>query len=213
MYRELLTSLSRPLQSLVVAGLLVFHPGVSMAQTSPLSQQQVSQFLSNPSAVLAANPNGGGRLVSFIRDLLLSSTNTSTLQAIIALLATANADQQSAIGSGLGQAAQALASTNPDFTNQIQAALARSGSQLALASYQATTGDVQVGAGGGGAGGGGGPTSGGTSTGGGGGGSGGSAGSSGSGNQGANSQGQNGVNGSNSQGQNNNSQGQNVSPI
>ena len=175
MFRRSLALFLRPLPSLVVAALMVFHPGASMAQTPPLTPQQVAAFMANPSAVLAANPNGGGRLVSFIRDLLLSSTNTSTLQTIIALLATANADQQSAIGSGLGQAAQALASTNPDFANDIQLALAKAGSQLALASYQATTGNVQTGAGGGGAGGGGtGPTNG--ASGGGGGGAGGSTG-------------------------------------
>ena len=169
MYRRPLTSFSRPLQWAVVAGFLVFHPGASMAQTQPLTPQQVSQFVTNPSAALAANPNGGGRLVSYVRDLLLS--DKTTLQAIIALLATANADQQSAIGSGLGQAAQALAATDPDFANQIQRLLAASGSNLAIASYQATTGNVQTGAaGGGGAGGGGGPTNGGPSTGGGGGG-------------------------------------------
>jgi hypothetical protein len=167
MYRRLLTSFSRPLQSLAVAGFLVFHPGASMAQTAPLTTQQVSQFMADPSAALAANPNGGGRLVSFIRDLLLS--DKTTLQTIIALLGTANADQQSAIGSGLGQAAQALASTDPNFASEIQRLLAESGSNLAIASYQATTGNVQTGAAGGGGAGGGGPTGGGAPTGGGGG--------------------------------------------
>jgi hypothetical protein len=180
MYRRSLTRFSRPLLSLALAGFLVFHSGASMAQNAPLTPQQVSQFVANPASALAANPNGGGRLVSYVRDLLLS--DRTTLQAIIALLATANADQQSAIGSGLGQAAQALASTDPDLANQIQRLLAASGSNLAIASYQATTGNVQTGAaGGGGAGGGGGPTGGGSPSGGGGGGSGGTGGTSGGG--------------------------------
>jgi hypothetical protein len=183
MYYRLSTLFSRPLLYLAVAGFLVFHPGLSAAQSPPLTPQQVAQFMANPSAALAANPDGGGRLVSYIRDLLLS--DQTTLQAIIALLTNASADQQSAIGSGLGQAAQALASTNPDLANQIQRLLAQSGSNLAIASYQATTGNVQTGAaGGGGAGGGGGPTAGGAPAGGGGGGSGGTGGGSGTGSAG-----------------------------
>jgi hypothetical protein len=175
MYGRLLASFYRPLLTLAVAGFLVLHPGASMAQNAPLTPQQVSQFMANPSAALAANPNGGGRLVSYIRDLLLS--DKTTLQTIIALLGTANADQQSAIGSGLGQAAQALASTDPNFASEIQRLLAESGSNLAIASYQATTGNVQTGAAGGGGAGGGGPTTGGAPTsGGGGGGSGGTGG-------------------------------------
>jgi hypothetical protein len=203
MYRRLSTLFSRPLLYLAVAGFLGFHPGLSAAQTTaPLTPQQVAQFVANPSAALAANPNGGGRLVSYIRDLLLScsamspSCDQTALQAITALLATANADQQSAIGSGLGQAAQALASTNPALANQIQTALANSGSQLALASYQATTGNVQTGAngGGGGGGGGGGPTSGGAPSGGGSGSGNGNSQGGGTAGQGGNSQGGN-VNG------------------
>jgi hypothetical protein len=156
MENTVLRFLARPGFTLAVAVLLMASPGYLMAQQSrPLIQQQVSQFLANPSSALAANPNGGGRLVSLIRDLLLSDRDT--LPVIIALLTNATADQQSAIGSALGQAAQALASTDPNFANQIQSGLAQSGSSLAIASYQSTTGNVQIGAAGGaGAGGGGG---------------------------------------------------------
>jgi hypothetical protein len=186
MRRLLLTSLLLPLQIMIVAGLLAFQTGSSVAQTPPLTAQQVSQFKTDPSSALAANPSGGGRLVSFIRDLLLS--DKTTLQSIVALLTTANADQQSAIGSGLGQAAQALASTDPSFASEIQRLLAESGSNLAIASYQSTTGNVQTGAAGGAGGGGGGagPTNGGPPAGGGGGGGiGGAAGGTGSGGTGS----------------------------
>jgi len=162
MFRRSVTYFSHFLLSLVAAGSLVIHPGTASA--AQLTPQQVTQFLANPSALLAANPNGGDALVSTIRDLLLS--DHSTLSAIIALLGSATPDQQSAIGSGLGQAAQA---SDPAFASQIQRLLAESGSPLAIASYQTTTGNVQIGAGGGG-GGGGGPTNGGPPTGGGGGG-------------------------------------------
>jgi hypothetical protein len=169
MHRRSSRFLFRSVISLMAVGYLLVHPGASPAAAAQLTPQQVSQFLANPSAFLAEHPNGGARLVSRIRDLLLS--DPSTLSAIIALLANANDAQQAAIGSGLGQAAQALASTNPTLANQIQTALAGSGSKLAIASYSATTGNVQIGAAGGGGGGtgGGGPISGGAPTGGGGG--------------------------------------------
>jgi hypothetical protein len=171
MYRRSSKFLVRSLMTLFASGFLLIHPGVSPAGAAQLTAQQVSQFLANPSALLTANPNGGGRLVREIRDLILS--DPATLPAIIALLTNASAAQQTAIGSGLGQAAQALASTNPDLANQIQTALAASGVPLAIASYSAVTGNVQIGStggAGGGAGGGSGPTSGGPPTGGGGGG-------------------------------------------
>jgi hypothetical protein len=179
MHRRSLRFLFRSLVSLMAVGYLLVHPGALPAGAAQLTPQQVSQFLANPSAILADHPNGGARLVSRIRDLALS--DPATLAAIIALLANANDAQQSAIGSGLGQAAQALASTNPTLANQIQTALAGSGSKLAIASYSATTGNVQIGAAGGGGAGGGGPISGGAPSGAGGGGGNGQGGSTGTG--------------------------------
>ncbi len=67
--------------------------------------QQVAAFLANPGAVLQQNPSGGNQLVSLIRDLIM--TDPATLNAIIGLLSGANTAQQSAIGTALGQAAQA----------------------------------------------------------------------------------------------------------
>jgi hypothetical protein len=212
---------------------LLVHTAASPAWAA--TEQQLGIFLADPGAILRANPNGGGKLVSTVRDLLMSdqgamgrackAANKPTepnciLSALIALLSGASAEQQSAIGSGMGQAAQTLTSTNPIFANQIQTALAASGSDVAIASFATTTGNVAIGANGGGGGGGGGPVSGGAPIGGGGGGGGNggqgsnSGGSGGSGltgggnvNGGGNSQGQN----SNSQGQNSNSQGNSVS--
>jgi hypothetical protein len=154
MYRGLLTFLCRSLVSLVAAAYLLIHPAGSTVMAAPLSPLQVSVFLANPSALLTANPNGGGQLVSTIRALMFS--NPATLPAILALLANANAAQKTAIGTGLGQAAMALVNSNPDLANQIQTALTASGVPLAIASYSVTTGNVQIGSTGGGGGSGGG---------------------------------------------------------
>jgi hypothetical protein len=134
--------------SLVAVGYLVIHPGVSPAVAAQLTSQQVSQFLADPSALLKANPTGGGKLISQIRDLMLS--DPQVLKPIIALLANATDAQKSAIGTGLGDAAQTLVTTNPLLANQIQTALAANGDKLALAAYQTTVGNEAIGAAGGG---------------------------------------------------------------
>jgi hypothetical protein len=158
----------RSLVSLVAAGYLLIHPGVSPAAAAQLTSQQVSQFLADPSVILKANPNGGGKLVSAIRDLMMSdaclpspvapqlASCEQVLKAIIALLANANEAQQMAIGSGLGQAAQSMVTTNPTLANDIQTALAASGVKVAVAAYQTTVGNLPIASAGGGAGGGGG---------------------------------------------------------
>jgi hypothetical protein len=148
MYRRSLGLFFRCFVSLVAVGYLVIHPGVSPAVAAQLTSQQVSQFLADPSALLKTNPTGGGKLISQIRDLMLS--DPQVLTPIIALLANANDAQKSAIGTGLGDAAQTLVTTNPLLANQIQTALAANGDKLALAAYQTTVGNEAIGAAGGG---------------------------------------------------------------
>ena len=81
----------------------------------------VEQFLSNPSKLLSQYPDGGGALVTQVRDL--ATSEPSTLGPLIQLLATANANQTSAIGTALGQVAIAVVKTNPTYANTIQSAL------------------------------------------------------------------------------------------
>jgi hypothetical protein len=164
MYRRSLSLFFRSLVSLIAVGYLVIHPGVSPAVAAQLTSTQVGQFVADPSALLKANPNGGGRLVSQIRDLMLSDTCLPSpaaprlascqdvLTAIIGLLANANNAQKSAIGTGLGEAAQAMETTNPTLANDIQTALAKNGDKLALEAYQTTVGNQAIGAAGGGGG-------------------------------------------------------------
>jgi hypothetical protein len=140
----------------VFAACFVFVASAS-AQGKPNSA--VEQFLANPSQVLQHYPNGGSRLISLIRDAAVS--HPEDLQNIIALLKTANVDQQSAIGSALGQAARIVVRTNQAYANQIQQAVAGSGSDDANTAFAGVTGNVSIastGGGGGGGGGSGGPT-------------------------------------------------------
>ncbi len=157
---------SLALSSLVAASCLVLQPGFSPVIAAQLTSQQVNQFVADPSSLLKANQNGGGRLVSQVRDLMLSDAClpapaaphldacNQALSAIIGLLANANDAQKTAIGTGLGEAAQAMVTTNPTLANDIQTALAQSNEKIALEAYQTTVGNQAIAAAGGGGGGG-----------------------------------------------------------
>src|SRR5579862_5157084 len=165
MYRRSLALIFQTFVSLLAVGYFVVHTGISQANAAQLTTQQVTQFLADPTLILKANPNGGDKLVSQIRDLMLSDSCLpspvsprlaacdQTLSAIIALLANANDAQKSAIGTGLGDAAQAMVTTNPSLANEIQTALAANGDKLAVEAYQTTVGTQAIGAAGGGGGG------------------------------------------------------------
>ena len=120
-----------------------------MAQTN--ANQAINQFLANPAQVLQQYPNGGAQLISLIRDVAVS--HPEALQTITGLLPGASADQQSAIGSGLGQAAQIVVRTNQAYANQIQQAIAGSTSEDAKVAFAGVTGNTSIGAAGGGGGG------------------------------------------------------------
>jgi hypothetical protein len=115
-------------------------------------------------------------LISAVRDLVIA--DKAALKPIIAALNLASAEEKSAIGTGLGQAAQALLKTDPPFAAEIQQALAESSDSVAILAFAGVTGNVPIGATGGGAGGAGGA---GSSSGGGGAGGGGGTGSGGGG--------------------------------
>ena len=142
------------LTTAAIAAAFVF-PSLAMAQ-----QSAVDKFLADPAKALQNFPNGGAQLISLIRDVAVA--HPEALNSITALLKTANSDQQSAIGSGLGQAAQIVAKTNPTYANQIQQAVASAGSDAATTSFASVTGNVNIAATGGGGGGGGGGAGGGT---------------------------------------------------
>src|SRR5262245_38753875 len=69
-----------------------------------LPAQTVNAFLASPGSLMQQFPSGGGGMITQVRDLVAS--NPAALPAVMGLLANANPDQKSAIGSGLGQAAR-----------------------------------------------------------------------------------------------------------
>lgn len=154
--------------ALTAVWICVESPG-SIAVAATLTPQQITQFQADPAAALARYPSGGAELISFIRDLVV--TDGATLNSILALIPTATREQQSAMGTGLGQAARALFRPNPPLASQIRTLLVACEScQNAVLAYGGVTGNDGGGAGtdrgGGGGSGGSGPTGNGPATGG-----------------------------------------------
>lgn len=92
------------------------------SQQQALSAQTIQEFLANPAALLAQYSNGGAELIGRVRDL--AASDPATLNPLIDLLATANSNQSTAIGSGLAQVALMAVKTDPAYANQIQEAIA-----------------------------------------------------------------------------------------
>lgn len=141
-------SFLRSLLGAVIAGSLVASIAPASAAIysgrQALPQQQIQQFLANPSAILTQFPNGGAQMIQTVRDLLAS--DPSTLNAILGLLTSANPDQQTAIGTAAGQVALMALSVDPTFGPAIQDALvAAKNNTLALSAYDAVVGgDIKL---------------------------------------------------------------------
>jgi hypothetical protein len=114
------------------------------APDQQLPAQAVNNFLGKPDQILqdSKNAQGGSEMIALVRDLLAS--NPATLPLVIALLGNANPAQQTAIGTGLGQAAGLCIRPDPTFAADIQTELAGSTSENAKTAYAAVTGNRPI---------------------------------------------------------------------
>lgn len=116
----------------LVAGSIV--GSLSPAAAAVYSPQQalpgptIQQFLANPSGLLSQFPNGGPDLAKMVRDL--AASDPQTLSALIGLLRGASPSQASAIGTGLGQAAELAVDTDPTYATEIQTAVVTASNDL-----------------------------------------------------------------------------------
>ena len=108
-----------------------------------LPSQTVQQFLSDPASLLSQFPNGGPVMITKVRDL--TASDSATLSALIGLLKSANPDQASAIGTGLGQVALMAVNTDQAFATEIQTQIAQAGNASALVAFSAVVGgDIKL---------------------------------------------------------------------
>jgi hypothetical protein len=118
--------------ALIVDGRFATLTSAAAAVYSPeraLPAQTIQEFLSDPAALLGQFPDGGEQMVARVRDL--AASDASTLSALVGLLATANANQTNAIGTGLGQTAVLAVKTDPAYASAIQQAIARTSTNRA----------------------------------------------------------------------------------
>ena len=99
-------------------GFVILGGAVATAETPPVakitapaivskaSDKDLANFKSNEPGLLLANPTGGAPLSAEVKSLVLADTNL--VDDLIALAKKGNSLQANAIGSGIGQAAQAL---------------------------------------------------------------------------------------------------------
>lgn len=120
-----------------------------LSGVSLLKPAEISSFLSNPATILEGN---GGLALSGRVDALAGSSS-DTLGAIVALTAGASAPQKAAIGAGLASAVKSCGEVNPDYANQIQAAVAKTNDTALLTAFAASSSQFATAALGGGAGG------------------------------------------------------------
>ena len=128
--------------------------GACLSERQALPAQTVNSFLANPGSLTQQFPSGGGAMITQVRDLVAS--NPAALPAVMGLLANANPDQKSAIGSGLGQAARLCVRGDQAFAGQIQTAITQANDRAVTVAFTAVTGEEPLGGIGGGPGGGGG---------------------------------------------------------
>ena len=149
------------------------------AGPAKLSDAEVQAFLASPAALLSEFPTGGLPMSTRVRSL--AGSDADVLDPILGLVASASANQVSAIGSGLARVARACQTVNPEYAATIQEKVASLDHGALEVAFEASAQEVQTaavgavaGAGGGAIGGGGAAIGGGGSAGGGAAGSGGS---------------------------------------
>ena len=74
----------------------------------------------------------------------LAGSSSATIDAILALVSGANADQKAAIGSGLARAARACAASNPEYAALIQEKVAGANSPELVTAFLAASNEVQT---------------------------------------------------------------------
>jgi hypothetical protein len=84
--------------------------------TEKVSATELANFKANPKSLLTSNPIGGLQLTSLVKAIAMG--DPSTVESLIALVASANPLQLAAIGSGLGQAAKLLKNSSDESDRQ-----------------------------------------------------------------------------------------------
>jgi len=137
----------RILGSLTLLFCCFYCSGTNAASCFAASQALSPEVLNSEEAAIKSNVTNwlkgqGGNLAGRIRDITASDPDFAATVAAAATKATS--EQAAAIGSGLGQAANACRADHPDEASMIQQAAAGSENQSFLTSFNSTTGNTQT---------------------------------------------------------------------
>jgi hypothetical protein len=142
---------TRAVLSALTASFLLAQVGLAYAVGSgasgPSRADEIAKFQTDPKTIFLndqGKPASNPELISNVRELVIA--DKADLKPVIEQLKLASAEEQSAIGTGLGQAAQAVLRTDPAYAAEIQEALAAAGVQNAILAFAAVTGNVPIGA-------------------------------------------------------------------
>lgn len=108
-----------------------------------LSAPQVSDFKSNPEALLKRNPVGGLQLSGEVKGLT-ETDPSAAVDALLEVAHSANSTQAAAIGSGLGQAVTAIMSVDKLCGEDIARRIAGSSLSDVLTGYNMATSDTPI---------------------------------------------------------------------
>jgi hypothetical protein len=142
--------LGYPIRRLALAAPIVIAANGLVQAACYNSRQQLpaktlTQFIADQGQLQSKYPNGGARMISFVRDLVASDPNM--LPRVLDQSANSNADQVNAIGAGLGQAALVCSRGDPTFANEIRQMVAAINNQPLALTFAAVVGNSPAAAG------------------------------------------------------------------
>lgn len=117
--------------------------GQGMTLPDKLPAAKLSDFKSDPNALLKGNPIGGLQLSGEVKGLTVTDPNAA-VDALLDVARSANSAQAAAIGAGLGQAVKAILGVNKACGDEIARKIAGSALNDLLTGYNMAMADTPM---------------------------------------------------------------------
>jgi hypothetical protein len=118
------------------------HAAGCFLSPAKLGDDNISTFLASPASLNTIYPNGGFEMISRIR--VLAGSSSETLDPMMALIPQMTAPQKTALGSGLARTARACAALDPTYAQTIQEKVAAANSPEVTTAFLSTLNEVQT---------------------------------------------------------------------
>ena len=107
-----------------------------------LGDENISTFLASPTSLNTIYPTGGFEMISRVR--VLAGSSSETLDPMIGLIPQMTVPQKTALGSGLARTARSCAAVDPTYAQVIQEKVAAANSPEVTAAFLSTLNEVQT---------------------------------------------------------------------